>query len=520
MKISITTDELLYYFFLCLMFMAKGIGMESGQRIFQICMLVSLFCFGIKLLTTRYSIKEWGGISALILLGCMIWKSSGEMAAIWAMLIIIGMKNVPVERLMKILTGLWGGTFFFSVVMGLLHIKDGVVVVHEKLGLGPIIRWSLGYTHPNVLHISYFILVVLLVYTLRWQGKSLWKASISLMIGNFLIFLYSVSYTGVLIVTGYIFLTLYFDYRKTFYKFESIMWCIVCIFFIIFPVFGPLWLNTHNHKLFMFFNELLSYRFELVYNIFAEYPVSMFGTETIFSGNAHLTLDSSFAYLLMYYGIAGFILFSTALIYLVYYFSKNNKKYEVAITVIMILAGVTEQFLFNLSFKNLLFIFMGDVLFTHILKDTNKKNIWNCTFSVLPIRKEINLEKGILWKLFNVKRNINIRKMFQIGILMASIGMIIGFFIIKPLENVYVYRWLTDYRGEETVYLDEDELPDSLNALVIGYNGPNGEMFKFSGNIVMIEKVRTVVGGAVLGGVTGGFLVIVFDGLKRRKLKK
>ena len=243
MKISITMDELLYYFFLCLMFMGKGIGMESGQRIFQICMLVSLFCFGIKLLTTRYSIKEWGVISALSLLGCMIWKSSGEMAAIWAMFIIVGMKNVPTERLMKILMGLWGGTFFFSVVMGLLHIKDGVVVVHEKLGLGPIIRWSLGYTHPNVLHISYFILVVLLVYTFRWQGKALWKASISLMIGNFLIFLYSVSYTGVLIVTGYIFLTLYFDYRKTFYKFESIMWCIVCIFFIIFPVFGPLWLK-------------------------------------------------------------------------------------------------------------------------------------------------------------------------------------------------------------------------------------------------------------------------------------
>ena len=115
--------------------------------------------------------------------------------------------------------------------------------------------------------------------------------------------------------------------------------------------------------------------------------------------------------------------------------------------------------------------------------------------------------------------NVNIRKMLKVGVLTASIGMIIGFFIINPLKNVYVYRWLTDYRGEDTVYIDVEELPDSLNTLVIGYNGPDGEMFKFSGNIVMIEKVRAVVGGAVLGGVTGGLLVVVFDGLKRRKCR-
>ena len=66
MKNSFTADEILYYFFLCLMFIAKGIGMDSGQKIFQVCMLISLFCFGLKILITRYSIKEWGVISILI----------------------------------------------------------------------------------------------------------------------------------------------------------------------------------------------------------------------------------------------------------------------------------------------------------------------------------------------------------------------------------------------------------------------------------------------------------------------
>ena len=503
MKIKVTIDEILYYLFFGIMFTAKGIGMDSGQKIFQCCMLVSLLCIFLKICITKYSIKEWIFVSSLLALGFMIWKSSNEIAAIWAVLIIVGMKNIPIGRLMKICMGIWSISFLVTFLMGIIHIRDGVVVVHEKLGLGPVIRWSLGYTHPNVLHISYFILVVLLVYVFRWHGRNLWKASAGLMAGNCLIFLYSVSYTGILIVTGYILLVLSFEYLKKMKFFEPIIWSIMCAFLIAFPIVAPLWMNTHNHKLFMFFNELFSYRFELVYNIFSEYPISLFGTETIFSGKGHLTLDSSFAYLLMYYGVVGFSIFAVFLVYLVFYYAKINRKYELAIILVTITAGITEQFLFNLSFKNLLFFFMGEVLFTHILKDTDKKNIWNFKCSVFSIQKCINLPQGSCMNLTFRQIGINTKKVIFSGILFA-------------LESVYVDRWLTDYRGEDKVYLDMDNLPDDFNSLVIGYRGPDSEMFEFSGNIVILEKVRGTVGGMILGAVSGITLATIFYCLKRR----
>lgn len=234
-------------------------------------------------------------MAALVLTGLLIRRSSGEEAALWAMLIIIGMKNIPLKRLMLVCAGIWSVTFAFSITAGIMRIRDGVVVVHEKMGLGPIIRWSLGYTHPNVFHVSYFILAALLLYVFAWHGKKLWKASAVLMAGNFLVFLYSISYTGVLIVSGYLALNLYLDYRKKLYFPESVLFTAGAAFLILFPIAGPIWLNSHNHRLFAFFNELLSYRFELVYNIFHYYPISLLGTNTVFVGDGRLTLDSSFA---------------------------------------------------------------------------------------------------------------------------------------------------------------------------------------------------------------------------------
>ena len=105
---------------------------------------------------------------------------------------------------------------------------------------------------------------------------------------------------------------------------------------------------------FDFFNKLLSTRFELVYFYFTDFMVSLFGTRTVIQ-SGHLTLDSSFAYLLMYYGVIAFILMVGAYILCTHWCIRKDKRKETLILLAVALAGVTEQFLFNLSFKNITF---------------------------------------------------------------------------------------------------------------------------------------------------------------------
>ena len=100
-----------------------------------------------------------------------------------------------------------------------LHLVDGPFKVHDKYGMGMVIRWGMGYSHPNVLHISYFTLVVLIV--LAEQSRFNWKKALGLMFGNILVFLYSLSNTGLFVVTAYLILNLYWAYREKLNKFEK-----------------------------------------------------------------------------------------------------------------------------------------------------------------------------------------------------------------------------------------------------------------------------------------------------------
>ena len=335
---KVTAKELAYDLFFGILFAAKGVGLTEGDGLFSVCLLAALFCLAVKLCLTAHSFREWTVMFLLVLLGLCICKSSGERAACWAMLVIIGMKDVSVKRLMKLCLGIWSAAFAATAAAGILHIRDGVVVVHEKLGLGPLVRWSLGYTHPNVLHVSYFILAALLLCVFEWHGKTLRRASAILMAGNLLVFLYSLSYTGVLLVSGYLVLNLYLDCRKKLYSGEGLLFAAAAAVLILFPVAAPLWLNVHNHTLFMFLNELFNYRFEQVWNLFHDYPPTLLGTRVTYTGNAHLSLDSSFAYLLMYYGKLGFVLFSGGLLYLVYFLAKKQRRRELAMVLAMVVA--------------------------------------------------------------------------------------------------------------------------------------------------------------------------------------
>lgn len=516
---SVSLEELSYYLFFGILFAAKGVGLEAGQKLFTLCILAALVCLAWKLCMTKHSLKEWAVMLMLVGLGCLIRKSSGEEAALWAFLVIIGMKHIPVKRILTVCFGIWSVTFALSAALGILHIKDGVVVVHEKLGLGPIIRWSLGYTHPNVLHVSYFVLAALLLYVCDLHGKRLWKMTAVLFLGNLFVFLYSISYTGILLMTGYLALNLYLDARKSLSAAEKILAQCILPFCVAFPLAGPF---VTSGRVFDFFNKLLSTRFELVRMYFTSFRPTLFGTPADFNTSARLTLDSSFAYLLMYYGIVAFVLFVGGYFFLIHRFVKRQQKKELAIMIGIAVAGITEQFLFNLSFKNLSFFFLGELLFELLACKKEAASFWNREKALLPIGgKTIEIPAISGW----MRKNILDGALCQKGVWLsaAAVGMIaaaICVLTIRMPESVYVDRWATDYRNaEEEIFFDLEQAPDDFNSMVIGYAGPDSGMYIFTGNILRLEYVRNVLGRGVLAAAAAvvcasGFWIAVFR--KRR----
>lgn len=520
--VNIHIEEILYYVFIIVLMGAKGIGLTDGQRLFTLCLLSAAVLWGLKMCLTRHSVRDWLLILALLLLGGIIYRRTGEKAAIAAVAVIVGMKNIPLERLMKVGLSVWGGTFLFSIIRALLGFYDGVVVVHEKLGLGPIIRYSLGYTHPNVLHVTWFILVMLIIYVCRPHGKKLYRSALLLFAGNLYIFLYSISYTGILIVTAYLMLILYFDIRKKLVWPEKAAALLLFAFCVVFPIAGPFLLKG---KAFQFFNRLLSTRFELVYNNFSQNKVTLFGTYIPPNPEVNLSLDSSFAYMLMFYGIIAFVLCVGLYAFSIYYCMSHNRLQETAILLGTAIAGITEQFLYNLSFKNLTFFIMGYVLYAGLLKSRETSWIYR-ERTLLPIKENavIRIRRtGFFEKMRAAASEIWREKKIQIlctGVLSAVLLTVIWRSFGALPDYVLVGRRTTDYRGEDELVMGPEVTAPGDFYLAFGDVSEGNGVYKFAGNTVKMELYRGIASTMVWGFLDGCIVAFLVTGTKRTIVRK
>ena len=187
---SFTIKELIYYAYFAIMLIAKGFGLYQGQKIYTFALIVSALLIVFKVLSTGHSLYEWLAVVLLSTLAVMIYLNSNEIGALVIVATIIGMKDVPVKRLM--LTGcvIWTFTFFLRMLTSLLHLNRDIFKVQDKFHLGFVIRWSLGQPHPNVLQISFILFCAFILYLTHFKGVKLYLLTAVLFLGNLYIFLY------------------------------------------------------------------------------------------------------------------------------------------------------------------------------------------------------------------------------------------------------------------------------------------------------------------------------------------
>lgn len=163
--ITIKYTELCYYLFFSILFFAKGIGLYDGQMSFKVCLVLAAVPVAVKLLMTDYDRRQLLVSLALLLLGVIVYYCSGEKSALVFLVMMIGFKGISFDRIMKLGLIVWSAAFGLMVLKSILGAGNEVVMAHHKFGLD-ILREGMGYSHPNVLHVSYAVLVVLILYVI------------------------------------------------------------------------------------------------------------------------------------------------------------------------------------------------------------------------------------------------------------------------------------------------------------------------------------------------------------------
>ena len=522
---QITLSELVYLLFFCLMLFAKAIGLYDGQPLYNIILVISAVLFVAKLILTDYSGLEFFTVCALLLFSIITYLLSGERGILMFVAVITGIKGCSVKRVFKWSAALLGICFVVMAALTQSGLTSDYFLVHNKGSLGYIVRCSFGYTHPNVMHITYIILIAFILYSLNLNLHKLRIASIILMFANIYVFIYSVSYTGFILATLYLALNYLLAYRnsiqiKTNWKAFDFLLQLIFPFCVFFSVAGPV---LFKGKLFDLCDKLVHHRFVLSNYFLTNEKLSVLGHVLETTPDANRSLDCSYVYLLVHCGVLPFLLICVAYIMLIRHCIVKRKYNELSIIITLVIAGVTEPFLFNTSFKNISALFMGKYLFeltesaVYKLRLPNllKQNFCLCKAGqhTLFFGKTCNLytrAKGLIHstvKAFNCNK---IRIVIASTFAAVAITIIYSLTVVRPVSVLIPTADCPDGYESNPAYYTEDEInSDDMNDVRILSYSPDKEMVSFSGSTADIEYIRSLISCTVWAFAVS-FIIIIF----------
>lgn len=511
-KIVISIGEILYICFFSLMLAAKGVGLYDGQGLYKVLFLTAMILAVAKICMTKYSASEWIMLIGISGVTGAVYLVSREKGILLCAAVVLAIKNVSVKKLFRVGAWVWGITMLGNVFYHLIFLENSGYKVHEKLGLGHIFRWDLGFSHPNVLHIAYLTMAAFIVYNL---GKKYdWKAMLGLMAGNLLIFLYSVSYTGILMVTLYLVTAWYGNVRKELGRVEYGLLELVFPVCLFLSFLSPFLLPE---KLFNIVNQIFSTRLSLAKYFLVEENIRLFGNNLAEITTYQLTMDNSYVFAFIIYGIVFFLLIVIGYLGTVHRQIKNKEMGSLIMIAAFLIAGISEPFLFNTSFKNITLVFVGEFLFSCFQKKDRKE--WGicsvCDRNIEVISLNSCKWAKMLSKLWHLKKNRILVFSVSVGII---VGMFIGIFIRMP-EGYIVPRSQADMESEETYYLENGDDIRYTGYHIMDYQDSETKMQLFEGNIVRVERIRKAVSAANIAAiVTGGiyFVIELVRGIRRK----
>lgn len=478
-QVKMQLEEILYYLMFSLLLSLKGIGLDEGSILFRIGLVGGIILFFAKILVGKYSIRELVLIAFCLLWGIFIFFNMGSFGILVYALLALGMKNISISKVMKLGTIVWSICMAVTITAAIFFNRAGVQVVHEKLGFGPILRESLGYGHPNVLHITYLLFMVFILYTCK--KENIVKTVIFLLAGDIFIFTYSVSYTGLLVSLLIIIFYVYFVYRSSFSSVEK--WLAKCILpiCVIISVIVPLGIDSQG-MVYKLLNPILSNRIWIVKYYYDNYTPTLLGERIRTDG---FSLDNSYIYVIGWYGILFFAFVMFAYWVLIQKYVKEERRKELAIIIPFLIAGLTEQFLFNSSIKNITFIFLGEVLYDHLGnrgKQISFLGNWNKEY-VVNINKVQNVRKK--------KKQLDWKKGVITYIIINSLVLVVLIGIkTNKYDSVYVNERRCDCDGQ-LVYQYEIESDEA--SLVIGNLNNEDQYYYFdkeNSNLITIMDLR------------------------------
>lgn len=515
-SIEISLMEACYFGFFILLSVTKGLGLYEGQKLFELLVIPAFLLAIIKILITPYTKRQWIMQIVFLCLTALVLHESHERGILFLAFTVLGMKNISVKKVFHAGLWVWSLCAIVLSIFSFFRLEHTIYRVHDKLGLGYIFRWSLGFTHPNILHITYFTLCALLLYEMEDNYK--FRHFVYLMVGNVLVFLYSVSYTGFGIVTVLLAGCLYVRVRPQFGIAEKILANLMLPVCLITSFVIPLFLRHEKYgEIVQKLNLMVNTRIRLAGLFLKPEYFSLFGVDISEAIKNTVAIDNSYVWGYINYGLIPFAFIMFGYFALSFHSTYKQRTRELVILVCFLGAGWTEPLLFNTSFKNFTLIFLGSLLF--VQKEGAKEY---CLFPHMQRTIAIPFAR-LPDRLFATVHGIWNRCKVKIAGWSIA-GMVLGLILCALLytapEGYVVPRVYTDWMDKSSVYPESRDDPSYAGWKIMNYTDADTPMQLVEGKAVVLETVRYYMGSVLIGGFCSGALGVIYFGLRQNNIGK
>ena len=430
---TIQLSEIIYLAYFTVMFGARAIGLYEGMLPYNIMLVIGMLLFLLKIAMTRHTFAEYLLMGTLLFISLIVYYNTGEKGLFLYFTMMLGMKNVSLKRVMKWAAAILSISFTVLVFLSVFGWEQDITYLNDRAGFGQVLRRSLGYPYPNTLFTTYIILMVLIMYVLGKQTKKeLLMSSALMFLGAVYIYIYSCSNTGLIVATFYLLVNLWLQLRKKVSVVEKVILLIAYPGCALISIVGPL---VTSGRLFQIMDKVLHNRWAYSYYYLTTEPVTLFGTRFGETPNDNYMIDSSFLYSFLQIGVIPFLIVTALMVGMIVSYVKREKRTELAIIISFCVLGLSDPFFFNLSYKNLMFLFVGELLYLQTSKPSwVHKGILAKEICVLKCgERSISIDRPLYDKIktgLSTVRDIVIHRENQLFVLFLGIWMIVAAIIL------------------------------------------------------------------------------------------
>ncbi len=366
-ELKITRGEILIYFYIAILTIAKSIGLSAENKAYYILFALGLSLGVFKITSDKFNRKETIILISGMIIGCLDFFIGHETTMLFSCLVLICLKNIKIEKILKLMFWIKSLLFISIVLLTVTKVLDNNSIMFWR-DSKYIERYSFVYGHPNTAHLNLSIIIFLWIY-IYYDKINILNIAIFEII-NFLFYNLTLSRTGFIITAVFLFIAYLFKKNEYIKKIFCRISKKYFIYMVIITIFFGLLYGTNRILLLSKINEITSGRLYYINYFLRNIPLPMIGKGSY----GRLMIDNGYMSLIYNGGILAFVWFTFLSLKTTKYLSEKKMYKEILIMTILLTYSLAESYYMNIILNFSLFFFANYIYNNKVEEKKNESS--------------------------------------------------------------------------------------------------------------------------------------------------